>query len=66
MKNTPTILDEKCTHCKQIGNWQVMMSEIICAECMKPYERQKPYALYILGAWIAFWMGLYFIHLMTV
>ncbi len=30
------ISDTQCKHCKQVGNWQIMMNELICSDCLKP------------------------------
>ena len=32
------ILDTQCKHCKQVGNWQIIMNELICSDCLKPLK----------------------------
>jgi len=49
MSKTLIDLDkEKCPNCPAIGSVQLMMDEPICSECLKPWIKPKPYALYIL------------------
>ncbi len=59
----PQILDEHCEHCQQKGNWQVMMDEIICSDCLNPWvgTKRRYYTLIISLSVLLFWFGVYII-----
>jgi len=35
------IMDTQCEYCKQLGNWQIMMNELICSDCLKPLKHEE-------------------------
>jgi len=64
MKTLNDIAAEPCPNCGEVGTAINPPQGKICVECLKPWKKPKPYKWYILGAWVAFWMSLYVIHLM--